>query len=284
MAIKNRYEFVLYYDVVNGNPNGDPDANNMPRINVMNGKGQVSAEAIKRKIRDYVATVKGDAPGYEIYIANDGVLLNDKNKRAYQEAGIKPSQQMTKEAAVAGVNKYMDETFFDVRTFGAVMSTAVNCGQRTGPVQVFMSESTHPITPVQMSIGRVAITHEKDEDKKNTFGEKFVVPYALYRLEGTVSPHKAEITEFSEEDLELVWQALMNMFDLDRSAARGKMTSRKLYVFKHDSMLGNAPSTKLFDLVTATTKDDLPPTEYADCSIMCDKDNVPRGVTLLELL
>lgn len=284
MAIENRYEFVLYFDVTNGNPNGDPDANNMPRINVMNGKGQVSAEAIKRKIRDYVAEVKEGAAGYEIYIANDGVLLNEKNERAYKENGIKPSATMTKEAASAGVAQFMDKTFFDVRTFGAVMSTAVNCGQRTGPVQVFMAESTHPIVPVQMSIGRVAITNEKDKDKRNTFGERFIVPYALYRLEGTVSPSKAAITGFDEADLELIWQALMNMFDFDRSAARGKMTSRKLYVFRHDSKLGNAPSSKLFDLVTATTKDGAPPTEYADCFIRCDTSKVPAGVTALELL
>lgn len=293
--IKNRYDFVFYYDVENGNPNGDPDAGNMPRIDPETGYGLVTDVCLKRKIRDYVETVKEGEPGYEIYI-KDGVPLNRSDSRAFDELGIdvKDIKKLKKSDPEldAKLRDVMCKTFFDVRTFGAVMTTFVknnlNCGQVRGPVQLTFSRSVDPIVPQEVTITRVAITTEADAEKKGTeMGRKYIVPYALYRCEGFISANLArKTTGFSEDDLELLWQALINMFDNDHSAARGKMAVRALVVFKHDSELGCAPSYKLFDAVTCDRREGIEfPRSFVDYSdVEIDESVVPEGVEVIRKL
>lgn len=297
--IKNRYDFVLYYDVENGNPNGDPDAGNMPRIDPETGYGLVTDVCLKRKIRDYVETVKEGEPGFEIYI-KDGVPLNRSDQRAFDELGIdvKEIKKLKKGDPTLDVRlrDVMCKTFYDVRTFGAVMTTFVknnlNCGQVRGPVQLTFSRSVDPIVPQEVTITRVAITTEADAEKKNAeMGRKYIVPYALYRCEGFVSANLArKTTGFSEEDLELLWQAIINMFDNDHSAARGKMAVRSLVVFKHDSELGCAPSYKLFDAVSVEKRDGVEfPRSFADYGgVAVDEAAVraaaPEGVEVIREL
>lgn len=293
--IKNRYDFVLYYDVENGNPNGDPDAGNMPRIDPETGYGLVTDVCLKRKIRNYVETVKEGEPGYEIYI-KDGVPLNRSDSRALDELGIdvKDIKKLKKsdpelDVKLRGV---MCRTFYDVRTFGAVMTTFVknnlNCGQVRGPVQLTFSRSVDPIVPQEVTITRVAITTEADAEKKGTeMGRKYIVPYALYRCEGFISANLArKTTGFSEDDLELLWQALVNMFENDHSAARGKMAVRALIVFKHDSELGFAPSYKLFDAVTCARREGVEfPRSFADYGgVKIDELAIPEGVEVIRKL
>lgn len=265
--IQNRYDFVFFCDVKNGNPNGDPDAGNLPRIDPDTSRGIISDVCIKRKIRNYVDLVKGEAIddpdvdegelGYKIYVQQDAVLSN-RNRMAYVHYDLKPIEG--KEVGKGGklpkdkedqrrVIKFMCDNFYDIRTFGAVMTNKVNCGQVRGPVQLCFGESIDPVVPLEMSITRMAATNAKEEKENKTMGRKQYVPYGLYRIEGFVSASLAEKSGFCQADLDLLWEALMNMFENDRSAARGLMTSRKLVVFKHESKLGNAPAHKLFDLV-----------------------------------
>ena len=287
--IKNRYEFVILFDVENGNPNGDPDAGNMPRLDPETGYGLVTDVCLKRKIRNYVETVKEDAPGYRIYI-KDGVPLNRSDAEALahwnvDEKTIKDAKQ--KDGQLDGkIRDFMCREFFDIRTFRAVMTTFVknnlNCGQVRGPVQLGFARSVDPIIPQEVTITRVAITTEADAEKKGTeMGRKYIVPYALYRCEGYVSANLArKTTGFSEADLDLLWQAILNLFENDRSAARGKMAVRELIVFKHDSELGCAPAHKLFELVTVQRKEGTDaPRAYSDYAVTVDESRLPTGVT-----
>lgn len=288
-TIKNRYEFVILFDVENGNPNGDPDAGNMPRIDPETGYGLVTDVCLKRKIRNYVETVKEEEAGYRIYV-KDGVPLNRSDAEACKYIGVDPAKlkdaKKKDEKLDEKLRDFMCANFFDIRTFGAVMTTfvkgALNCGQIRGPVQLGFARSVDPIMPQEVTITRVAITTEADAEKKGTeMGRKYIVPYGLYRAEGYISANLArKTTGFSEEDLELLWQAILNMFELDHSAARGKMAVRELIVFKHASELGNAPAYKLFDLVKAQKKSDVvAPRIYADYEVTVDETKLPDGVT-----
>lgn len=289
--LKNRYEFVLLYDVENGNPNGDPDAGNMPRIDPETGHGIVTDVCLKRKIRNYVELVKEDAKGYKIYI-KENIPLNTQHKTAYIEKGFDIPNNKNEEDAIRKdkekieiLRKTMCENFYDVRTFGAVMSTGINCGQVRGPVQINFSRSIDPIVQQEITITRVTVTRE-EEDKTTEMGRKHIVPYGLYRVEGYVSAKLANDvnkgTGFSEEDLELFWKALIDMFDHDHSASRGKMATRKLIVFKHDSELGNAPAHKLFELIKVEKINSNPPRSFSDYSVSILEEQVPVGVTLIE--
>ena len=293
--ISNRYDFVFYFDVRNGNPNGDPDAGNLPRVDPDTSHGIVSDVCIKRKVRNYIDLVKGvpfDAPdtskeelGYKIYV-QEGAVLNDRNQIAYDHQGIKKaSKKLPKKLEEQlAVTQFMCDNFFDIRAFGAVMTTEVNCGQVRGPVQLCFAESADPIIPLEMSITRMAATKASDDKDNKTMGRKQYVPYGLYRAEGFVSASLAERTGFSQDDLELFFEALMNMFENDRSAARGLMSSRLLVVFKHESKLGNAPAYKLFDTVRAEKlcPDNQPPRSFSDYRIVVDEDAVPQGVTVMQ--
>lgn len=279
--VKNRYDFVFYFDVENGNPNGDPDAGNMPRIDSETGIGLVTDVCLKRKIRNYVDLTRKGKKGYRIYV-QQGVVLNERNEEAYLDLGLKPvSKKLPKklEDQIA-VTKFMCDNFYDIRTFGAVMTTEVNCGQVRGPVQLCFSQSVEPIMPAEMSITRMAVTNEKDRDKERTMGRKEYVPYGLYRLEGFISASLAEMTGFTNEDLDLLWEALMNMFESDRSAARGLMTSRELIVFKHESKLGNSPATRLFDLVKTERVSEGVARHFSDYKISVNDENLPQGVSV----
>ena len=284
--IKNRYEFVILFDVENGNPNGDPDAGNMPRVDPETGFGLVTDVCLKRKIRNYVELRKEDAEGFRIYI-KDGVPLNRSDSAAIEALGIDPDLKKAKKAD-PGIDEklrdWMCAHFYDIRTFGAVMTTfvkgALNCGQVRGPVQLGFARSVDPIVPQEVTITRVAITTEADAEKKGTeMGRKHIVPYGLYRAEGYVSANLArKTTGFSEEDLELLWEAILNLFEHDHSAARGKMAVRELIIFKHDSELGCAPAYKLFDAVRVTRKDGVVvPRSYADYTVTV-ADSLPEGV------
>ncbi|MEY8418534.1 type I-C CRISPR-associated protein Cas7/Csd2 [Oscillospiraceae bacterium 44-5] len=289
--IKNRYEFVILFDVENGNPNGDPDAGNMPRVDPETGLGLVTDVCLKRKIRNYVETVKGDADGYRIYI-KDGVPLNRSDAEAYETLGVTDKTVKEKKKADSHLDEkirdWMCANFYDIRTFGAVMTTfvkaALNCGQVRGPVQLGFARSVEPVMPQEVTITRVAITTEADAEKKGTeMGRKYIIPYGLYRCEGYVSANLArKTTGFSEEDLELLWQAILNMFEHDRSAARGKMAVRELIIFKHDSELGCAPAWKLFESVKVerTNQDHAAPARsYGDYQVTVDEAALPAGVT-----
>ena len=291
-AIANRYEFVIFFDVENGNPNGDPDAGNMPRIDPETGYGIVTDVCLKRKIRNYVETVRDGVPGYRIYV-KDSVPLNRSDAEACAYLGVEPDEKSLKAAKKKDdkldekLRNFMCENFFDIRTFGAVMTTfvkgALNCGQVRGPVQLGFARSIDPILPQEVTITRVAITTEADAEKKGTeMGRKYIVPYALYRAEGYVSANLArKVTGFSEDDLKLLWDAILNMFEHDHSAARGKMAVRELIVFRHDSELGNAPAHKLFELVYAAKRNEeiTAPRSYSDYAVTVDEAQLPAGVT-----
>ena len=287
--IKNRYEFVVLFDVENGNPNGDPDAGNMPRVDSETGYGLVTDVCLKRKIRNYVETVKEGESGYRIYI-KDGVPLNTSDKEACAYLEVDPDklkEAKKKDDQLDGkIRDFMCSNFYDIRTFGAVMTTfvkgALNCGQVRGPVQLGFARSVDPVLPQEITITRIAITTEADAEKKGTeMGRKYIVPYGLYRVEGYVSANLArKTTGFSEEDLELLWTAILNMFENDHSAARGKMAVRELIVFKHDTELGCAPAHKLFELVKAERKDSIiTPRSYDDYAVTVDEAHLPDGVT-----
>ena len=283
-AIHNRYDFVLFFDVQNGNPNGDPDAGNMPRIDPETGFGLVTDVCLKRKIRNYVELAKEGSTGFRIYVQEKAVL-NLRNAEAYTELGFKSEAKKLpkKEEEAYAVTNWMCKNFYDIRTFGAVMSTEVNCGQVRGPVQLTFARSEEPVVPSEVSITRMAVTNEKDLEKERTMGRKFIVPYGLYRVEGFISAPLAEKSGFSEEDLELLWEALINMFEHDHSAARGKMSSRKLFVFKHEKRMGNAPAQKLFDLVLCRRVTEGPARAFTDYEVVL-REGCPEGVTAEEKL
>ncbi len=315
-TLANRHEFVLLFDVANGNPNGDPDAGNLPRLDPETNHGLVSDVSLKRKIRNYVELAKGGTPGFNIYV-QEGAILNDKHREAYK--ALRPdSDKVAKEAKLNPQNDeeavklrmFMCDNFFDVRTFGAVMSTGINCGQVRGPVQMTFEQSIEPIVPVEISITRMAATNEKEKAERQagddagdrvdnrTMGRKHIVPYGLYRAHGFVSAKLAERTGFSEADGDLLFEALENMFEHDRSAARGEMAARKLIVFKHASALGNAHAHSLFDRVRVGRNvdgvfrdvddrgiDNLPPArKFSDYAVAIDSDGLPDGVEVVERL
>ena len=286
--IRNRYDFVVLFDVKNGNPNGDPDAGNMPRMDPETGCGLVTDVCLKRKIRNYVEMVKEDDPRFGIYI-KDGVPLNRSDRQALEACGEKnPDLKTLKKNTLdidAKLRDYMCSHYYDIRTFGAVMTTFVtaklNCGQVRGPVQLGFARSVDPIMPQEVTITRVAITTEEDALKKDTeMGRKHIVPYGLYRAEGFVSANLArKTTGFTEEDLELLWQAILNMFENDRSAARGMMAVRRLIIFRHESELGDAPAWKLFELVKAQRREGVTtPRDFSDYEVTVDEANLPEGV------
>ncbi|WP_067050300.1 type I-C CRISPR-associated protein Cas7/Csd2 [Methanofollis ethanolicus] len=279
--IQNRYEFVLLFDIENGNPNGDPDMGNMPRVDPQTGYGIVTDVCLKRKIRDYVEMVKGDEQGYEIYVKS-GAVLNNQHKKAYDHLGIEPSKNKPKDMELT---KFMCRNFFDIRAFGAVMTTEVNCGQVRGPVQINFSRSMDPIFQQEVTVTRCAVANEKDAEKGQTMGKKQIVPYALYRAEGYISANLAQkTTGFTEDDLDLLWDSLVNMFEHDHSASRGKMSARKLIVFKHNSALGCCQSHILFDKINVERlSGDLPPRSFGDYTVTIAKD-MPDGVEMIEKL
>ncbi|MDE0612438.1 MAG: type I-C CRISPR-associated protein Cas7/Csd2 [Gammaproteobacteria bacterium] len=297
MTIENRYDFVLFFDVANGNPNGDPDAGNLPRMDPETSQGLVSDVAIKRKIRNYIATTCEGEKGYEIYMAERAVL-NEQHKKAYEALTLKPeSKKLPKRGEDAELlTRWMCDNFFDIRTFGAVMTTEVNAGQVRGPVQISFARSEEPILPLEISITRSSVTNLRDRDKERTMGRKHIVPYGLYRVHGYINAKLSERTGFSEGDLEKLWAAIQGMFDLDRSAARGEMATRCLIVFKHESALGNAPAHELFSRVTVSRlmdeeaiplgdnrSHDLPPARaFSDYRIDLDDENLPSGISIVE--
>lgn len=288
MTIQNRYEFVYFFDVTNGNPNGDPDAGNMPRLDPESSKGLVTDVSLKRKIRNYIQLSEEQTPGYDIYVQEKGVL-NRQNQKAYDALEIKSeSKKLPKEQEKAkAVTDWMCANFFDVRAFGAVMTTEVNSGQVRGPLQLAFAKSIDPIIPLEISITRMAVTNEKDLEKERTMGRKHIVPYGLYRVHGFVSAKLAEKTGFSSSDLEKVWKSLEMMFEHDHSAARGEMSARKLIVFKHDNALGSAPAHKLFERVTVERvngEEGTPASEFKDYAIQLNKEGLKEmGVEAKEI-
>lgn len=289
MAIENRYDFVLLFDVKDGNPNGDPDAGNLPRVDAETGRGLVTDVSLKRKVRNYVGIVKAEQPPFEIYV-KEKAILNKQHERAYEAIGasdaIKGDAKRRKGGEkVNEAHAWMCKNFYDVRTFGAVMSTGVNCGQVRGPVQLTFARSVDPIVAQEHSITRMAVATEaeaaKQEGDNRTMGRKHTVPYGLYVAHGFVSSHLAAQTGFSDDDLALLWEALTNMFEHDRSAARGEMATRGLYVFKHDSQLGNAPAHDLFARIQPKLKKSVSvPRDFDDYDLSVDKIDFPGGVTL----
>ena len=300
-AIKNRYEFVVLFDVENGNPNGDPDAGNMPRIDPESGLGLVTDVCLKRKIRNYIEMVKEDEAGYKIYI-KENVPLNRSDREACESLGVTETEDKKVTDALKKLKKsdpdadlklrdYMCKNFYDIRTFGAVMTTFVkaslNCGQVRGPVQLGFARSIDPIISQEVTITRVAITTEKDAENHSTaLGRKSIVPSGLYRVEGYVSANLArKVTGFSEEDLDLLWDAIINMFENDHSAARGKMAVRELIVFKHSKELGDCPAYKLFDAVEVKKNETVEyPRKYQDYKVTIHEEEIPDSVEVKRMI
>jgi CRISPR-associated protein Csd2 len=287
-SIKNRYEFVYLFDVKNGNPNGDPDNGNMPRLENETQRGLITDVCLKRKVRNYVETTKSNARRFRIYM-RERAVLNDSHNEAYLAKGIKSeAKKLPKDAGkAASLTRWMCENFYDICTFSALMATEVNCSQVRGPVQIAFGESIDPIVPQEISITRSSVTNARDAEKERTMGRKHIVPYGLYRTHGFVSANLASDekkgTGFSEGDLALFWQALENMFEHDRSAARGEMTARKLFVFKHASELGNARAQTLFDTVQVRLGPEVKiPRAFSDYTISVNRDQVPAGVELID--
>jgi len=284
----NRYDFVYLFDAKDANPNGDPDAGNLPRTDAETGHGLVTDVCLKRKVRNYVALTKGGEPNHQIYFSEKAVL-NNVHLRAYESIGEKhEAKKLPKDVAKAkALTDFMCKNFYDIRTFGAVMTTEVNCGQVRGPVQISFARSVEPIVTSEHAITRSSVTNERDLEKERTMGRKFTVPYALYRSHGFVNPFLAEQTGFNEQDLNLLWTALGSAFQFDQSAARpaGSMAARKLIVFQHSSQLGNAPSHKLFDAVTIRPKDDSRPhRDFSDFEVAIDRSVIPAGVEVIEMV
>lgn len=282
--MQNRYDFVYLFDVKDGNPNGDPDAGNLPRIDAETGQGLVTDVCIKRKVRNYVGLVHGEQPPYEIYVKEKAVL-NNQHKRAYEELKLKSEAKKLpkKQEDAQNLTRWMCQNFFDIRTFGAVMTTEINCGQVRGPIQFGMARSVDPIVASEHAVTRCAVTNEKDLEKERTIGRKFTVPYGLYRIHGYINPHLATQTTFNEngDDLTLFWNALIQMFENDRSAARGEMSPQALIVFKHESALGNAPANKLFERVTIARADaSTPARSFSDYVVSVDDANLPEGISI----
>ena len=280
--LKNRIDFVYIFDVQDGNPNGDPDAGNLPRVDAETGMGLVTDVCLKRKVRNYIQTAKGQADGYDIFIKEKAVL-NTLIDKAHDDSEVKDAKDKTEAARM-----YMCKNYYDIRTFGAVMSTGKNAGQVRGAIQLTFARSADTIATAEHSITRMAVATEKEAEKQGgdnrTMGRKATVPYGLYVCHGFISANLAQQTGFSEEDLQLFWDALKNMFDVDRSAARGLMSAQKLIVFKHDSVLGNAPANKLFDLVKVEKVCDGAPRSFSDYTVTIDKEGLPSNVTVDELI
>lgn len=280
--LNNRIDFVYVFDVQDGNPNGDPDAGNLPRVDAETGMGLVTDVCLKRKVRNYVQVAKGLADGYDIFVKEKAILNNEIDK-AHDDPTVKSAKNKT-----AAARQVMCRNYYDIRTFGAVMSTGQNAGQVRGPIQLTFARSADPIATMEHSITRVAVATQKEADNQkgenHTMGRKATVPYGLYVCHGFISANLAKQTGFNEDDLNLFFDALKNMFDLDRSAARGLMSAQKLIVFRHTSDLGNAPANKLFDLVKIERATAGVPRSFGDYSITIDKDSLPSGVTVEELL
>jgi CRISPR-associated protein Csd2 len=298
--IQNRYDFVILFDVKDGNPNGDPDAGNLPRVDAETGHGLITDVCLKRKIRNYVALKNNEQPPYAIFV-KEKAILNNTISQAYLSLGIDldnppsdPSDGAKRNKKGQGQGKEIDrarqflcQNFFDIRTFGAVLSTGANAGQVRGPVQFTFARSIDPVVALEHSITRMAVATEAEAEKQGgdnrTMGRKFTVPYGLYRAHGFVSAPLAEQTGFSVDDLELLWEALENMFEHDRSAARGLMGTRKLLIFEHSSKMGNAPVQKLFDTISVRRVDESKPArDFSDYEIVVDKDKIPEGIKLIE--
>ena len=283
-AIKNRYDFVYLFDVQDGNPNGDPDGDNAPRTDYETGQGLVTDVCLKRKVRNYVQIKMGEDQLNQIFV-KEGAVLNNEIKKAYKALDLKPKEKGKESDNKDKARQYMCEHYYDIRTFGAVMSTGDNAGQVRGAVQLTFARSIDPVMTSEHTVTRMAVTDEKDKDKERTMGRKATVPYGLYRAHGFISAALARETTFSEDDLALLWEALKNMFDLDRSAARGLMAARRLIVFKHKDDLGNAPAHKLFELVKVEAKDPSSPARsFSDYEITVDESKLPEGVELLDLI
>ena len=283
--LKNRIDFVYIFDVQDGNPNGDPDAGNLPRVDAETGMGLVTDVCLKRKVRNYVQVAKQLVDGYDIFIKEKAVL-NTLIDAAHEDESVKNAEEKDKANAARDI---MCKKYYDIRTFGALMTTGKNAGQVRGPIQMTFARSVDPITALEHSITRMAVATEKEAEKQKgdnrTMGRKATVPYGLYVCHGFISANLAQQSGFSQEDLDLFFDALKNMFDVDRSAARGLMSAQKLIVFKHDSVLGNAPANKLFDLVKVERKDkSAPARSFADYKVTIDKDNVPVGVNIEEMI
>ena len=280
--INNRIDFIYIFDVQDGNPNGDPDAGNLPRIDAETGMGLVTDVCLKRKVRNYVQVAKGLSEGYDIFI-KEKAILNSEIDKAHDDEEVKKAKDKT-----AAARLFMCKNYYDIRTFGAVMSTGKNAGQVRGPIQFTFARSVDPIATAEHSITRMAVATENEAEKQNgdnrTMGRKATVPYGLYVCHGFISASLAKQTGFSEEDLQLFFEALKNMFDVDRSAARGLMSAQKLIVFRHDSILGNAPANKLVDLVKIEKNTDNPPRAFGDYTVTIDKNAIPTGVTVEELI
>ena len=283
-SFKNRYDFVYLFDVQDGNPNGDPDGDNAPRTDYETGQGLVTDVCLKRKVRNYVQIKMGEDQLNQIFV-KEGAVLNNEIKKAYKALDLKPKEKGKESDNKDKARQYMCEHYYDIRTFGAVMSTGDNAGQVRGAVQLTFARSIDPVMTSEHTVTRMAVTDEKDKDKERTMGRKATVPYGLYRAHGFISAALARETTFSEDDLDLLWEALKNMFDLDRSAARGLMAARRLIVFKHDDDLGNAPAHKLFELVKVEAKDpNRPARSFSDYEITIDESKLPKGVQLLDLI
>lgn len=283
--LKNRFDFVYLFDVQDGNPNGDPDAGNLPRVDAETGMGLVTDVCLKRKVRNYVQTSKQGDEGFDIFIKEKAVL-NTLIENAHKDESVIDKKGGEKTEAARQV---MCRNYYDIRTFGAVMSTGENAGQVRGPIQITFARSADPINSMEHSITRMAVATEKEAEKQSggnrTMGRKATVPYGLYACHGFVSANLAKQTGFDDDDLNLFWDALKNMFDTDRSAARGLMSAQKLIVFKHDSLLGNTPANKLFDLVHIQKKADCQvPRAFADYEVSIDKDQLPANVQLIEMM
>lgn len=295
-AVTNRYDFVLFFDVENGNPNGDPDAGNLPRMDPETNQGLVSDVSLKRKVRNWVAEAREGEQGFEIYMV-EKVVLNRQHARAYEAEGLKASKKLPdKDEEARAVTGWMCRNFYDIRTFGAVMTTEVNAGQVRGPVQLSFARSVEPILPLEISITRSSVTNEKDAERERTMGRKHIVPYGLYRAHGFVNAKLAQRTGFTEDDLDLLWKALSNMFELDRSAARGMMATRRLIAFRHECALGNAHAYELFERIKVLrchqgeclpvggprTHNWPPARAFSDYRIEVNGDNLPQGVSIIE--
>lgn len=296
-AIAHRYEFVYLFDITNGNPNGDPDAGNLPRLDPETNRGLVTDVCLKRKIRNFVGLDKENATGYAIYM-QEKAILNQQHEKAWEAVGLKQEskdayKKLPKEEGKAReITEWMCSNFFDVRSFGAVMTTGVNAGQVRGPIQLAFATSIDPVVPLEISITRMAVTTEKEAEAQSgdnrTMGRKHIIPYGLYRAHGFISAKLAERTGFSNQDLDLFWRALANMFEHDRSAARGEMAARKLIVFEHESAMGNAPAHVLFDAVKVlpakADEDSAAPRHFSDYRVEIKHSAIPTGVTVREMI
>jgi len=296
---ERRHDFVLLFDVMDGNPNGDPDAGNLPRVDPETMQGLVTDVSLKRRVRNWVDIVKGDEAPYKIYVQSRGVALNRLHQDAYDAEGLKSTGSKQKREDVDTARQWMCDNFYDIRTFGAVMTTGVNCGQVRGPIQLTFARSFDPITPLDLAITRVAVTRSEDADvvesadknqegkggKTTEMGRKPIVPYGLYQAHGFFMPFLAKRTGFSAEDLIVLWKALQSMWDIDRTSSRGLTSCRGLYVFSHDNPLGNAPAHKLFERVAVKLKDGgKPPRAFEDYMVTVDHGDLPDGITLTTLV